>query len=49
LLKTCQNKIKKFPARDFQLNIFQQEDPELAKLKEWIENIDPNTLTPIEA
>jgi DNA mismatch repair protein MutS len=49
IAKNLQNKIKKITTRDFQLNLFQMEDPEVAKLREWIEKVDPNTLTPIEA
>lgn len=49
IAKNLQNKIRKMPAREFQLSIFEQGDPELAKLKEWMEMIDPNALTPIEA
>jgi len=47
--KDLQNKIKKIPAREMQLSIFSAEDPELKKIKEWISQFDPNTLTPIEA
>jgi DNA mismatch repair protein MutS len=49
IAKNLQNKIKKLPARELQLSIFQQEDPEVTRLKEWIEKVDPNALTPIEA
>lgn len=42
------NKIRKMPLKQMQLSIF-QEDPEILKMKEWIERMDPNTLTPIEA
>nr|MBP9883567.1 DNA mismatch repair protein MutS [Chitinophagales bacterium] len=49
IAKNLQNKIKKMPSREMQLSIFQQEDPVLNKLKEWLEQVDPNTLTPIEA
>lgn len=49
IAKNLQNKVKKMPVREMQLSIFQQEDPEIVKLKEWMEKIDPNALTPIEA
>lgn len=49
IAKNLQNRIKKMPVREMQLSIFQQEDPVLNKLKEWLEQVDPNTLTPIEA
>ena len=49
IAKNLQNKIRKMPAREMQLSIFQQEDPEVTKLREWIEKVDPNTLTPMEA
>ena len=47
--KDLQNRIKKIPAREMQLSIFSAEDPELKKIKEWLSQFDPNTLTPIEA
>jgi DNA mismatch repair protein MutS len=47
--KDLHNKIKRMPAREMQLSIFSAEDPEMKKIKEWISQFDPNTLTPIEA
>jgi DNA mismatch repair protein MutS len=47
--KDLQNRIKKMPAREMQLSIFSAEDPEIKKIKEWLSQFDPNTLTPIEA
>ena len=49
IAKNLQNKMKKLPSRDLQLNMFQMEDPEVARLREWLEKVDPNALTPIEA
>ncbi|MEO6169158.1 MAG: DNA mismatch repair protein MutS [Chitinophagales bacterium] len=49
IAKSLQNKIKKMPAREMQLSIFQQEDPAITRLREWMEKVDPNALTPIEA
>jgi len=47
--KNLQDKIKKISTREMQLSIFSADDSELAKIKEWISQFDPNTLTPIEA
>lgn len=45
-----QKKIKtKKEKQDYQLSIFQLDDPNLIKIREMIENIDINTLTPVEA
>ncbi len=49
IARNLRDKVKKLPAREMQLSIFQQEDPATTKLKEWLEQVDPNTLTPIEA
>jgi len=43
-----QNKVKNIPA-NMQLSIFDAPDPQAIELKEAIENIDINTLTPVEA
>ncbi len=40
---------EKQSARDYQLNIFQMDDPNLVKVKELLAPIDINTLTPVEA
>ncbi|MGB1248343.1 MAG: MutS-related protein, partial [Chitinophagales bacterium] len=42
-------KVKQIPANNFQLNMFDAADPKAAKLKEALEKIDINTLTPVEA
>ncbi len=49
IAKNLQQKIRRLPKNNMQLNLFQVEDPELAKLKEWLRLVDPNTLTAIEA
>ncbi|MBA3649222.1 MAG: DNA mismatch repair protein MutS [Chitinophagales bacterium] len=49
IAKNLQQKIRRLPKNNMQLNLFQVEDPKLAKLKEWLRLVDPNTLTPIEA
>ncbi len=42
--------LKSLPAKDdFQLNMFAMDDPRLLKLKEVLEKVNINTLTPIEA
>ena len=42
--------LKKLPEnQNFQLNMFSMEDPRLLKLKEVIEQVDINTMTPVEA
>lgn len=43
-----QEKVKNIPA-NMQLSIFDAEDPIAAELKEMIEDLDINTLTPVEA
>ncbi|MFI5135027.1 MAG: DNA mismatch repair protein MutS, partial [Chitinophagales bacterium] len=47
--KNLQYKIKKISTREMQLSIFSADDPELMKIKEWLSQFEPNTLTPIEA
>ena len=49
IARNMQNRIKKMPVREWQLSIFQQEDPAMLKLKQWIAEVNPNALTPIEA
>ena len=41
--------VKKLPAQNFQLSIFDVADPKLKKLAEEIENIEVNAMTPVEA
>jgi len=43
--------LKNIPARsdEFQLNMFAMDDPRLLKLKEVLEKVNINTLTPVEA
>jgi DNA mismatch repair protein MutS len=42
--------LKKLPENtNFQLNMFSMDDPRLLKLKEIIEKVDINTITPVEA
>jgi DNA mismatch repair protein MutS len=43
--------LKNIPAKndDFQLNMFAMDDPRLLKLKEVLEKVNINTLTPVEA
>ena len=42
--------LKKLPEnQNFQLNMFSMQDPRLLKLKEVIEQVDINTMTPVEA
>ena len=42
--------LKSLPAKDdFQLNMFAMDDPRLLKLKEVLEKVNINTLTPVEA
>jgi len=47
--KNLKDRVKKISAREMQLSIFSADDPEMEKIKEWISQFDPNTLTPIEA
>lgn len=43
-----QDKLKKLP-QNFQMNIFQMDDPKLVRIRELLINFDVNTLTPVEA
>ncbi len=47
--KNTNKKIQSQSTDDFQLSFFQLDDPVLSQIKEEIENIDINTLTPVEA
>jgi DNA mismatch repair protein MutS len=42
-------KVKKLEPKDFQLNIFQMDNPQLLKVQEILDGLDINTLTPVEA
>jgi DNA mismatch repair protein MutS len=42
-------KMKKIDAKNYQLSFFQLDDPRLVKIRETIEGLDINTLTPVEA
>ena len=42
-------KLKNVKQPDYQLNIFSMDDPRLFKLKEILEQVDVNTITPVEA
>ncbi|MBN4049749.1 DNA mismatch repair protein MutS, partial [Bacteroidales bacterium AH-315-N07] len=41
--------LRELPKQEFQMQMFQMDDPELLKIREEITNLDINTLTPIEA
>jgi len=41
--------LKKVPKSDYQLSIFNLDDPKLLQIKEMLSDIDINTLTPVEA
>jgi len=43
------NKLKKIQQQQFQLNMFSMDDPQLAKVRDILEHVDINTLSPIEA
>ncbi|MEO5673607.1 MAG: DNA mismatch repair protein MutS [Chitinophagales bacterium] len=43
------SRMKRLHAREVQLSIFNAEDPEVKKIREWLSQFDPNSLTPIEA
>lgn len=43
------DKLQQAKQPDYQLNIFSMDDPRLFKLKEILEQVDINTLTPVEA
>jgi DNA mismatch repair protein MutS len=50
LASNLQSTLKNIPVKDdFQLNMFTMDDPRLLKLKEIIEKVDVNTMTPVEA
>jgi len=49
LEKNIQSKLENLPASDMQLSIFQLDDPLLMECKQTLENLDINTLTPVEA
>jgi DNA mismatch repair protein MutS len=40
---------KKLDKHDYQLNLFQYNDPKLVKLSEELQKLDTNILSPIEA
>jgi DNA mismatch repair protein MutS len=42
-------KLKQSPKVDYQLNIFSMDDPRLLKLREILEKVDINAMTPVEA
>ncbi len=41
--------VKKMPAQNFQLKLFDVSDPKLKKIAEEIEKIEVNAMTPVEA
>jgi DNA mismatch repair protein MutS len=43
------NKTKNIPSNNMQLNLFSLDDPVLKEIKDQIEKVDVNSLTPIEA
>lgn len=43
------DKVKQLPAADYQLSFFTLEDQSLKQMKETLEQLDINTLTPVEA
>ncbi len=43
------NSLQQLPKKDYQLSIFEMNNPELQELKKYLELIDINTLTPVEA
>ena len=43
------NEIKKIKQQTFQLNMFSMDDPQLVKIRELLQNLDINALSPIEA
>lgn len=43
------DKVKKIDKKNYQLKIFEMEDPRLNALKDKLEQLDINTLTPVEA
>jgi len=46
---SIQQSVKKIPAKQFQLSIFDVNDPLLKRIAEALDKIDVNTLTPVEA
>jgi DNA mismatch repair protein MutS len=43
------SKLKEVPKNNFQLSIFEPASPEVEKVKEMLDSLDINTLTPVEA
>ncbi|MGB4929376.1 MAG: DNA mismatch repair protein MutS, partial [Chitinophagales bacterium] len=43
------DKLKKIQTQQYQLNMFSMDDPQLIKIRELLENLDINSLSPIEA
>jgi DNA mismatch repair protein MutS len=46
---TAQEKLQNMPVRDYQLSIFQMDDPKWQAVREALEETDVNNLTPVEA
>jgi DNA mismatch repair protein MutS len=46
---TPKQKLRKTQRVNYQLNVFEAADPRIARLRELLENLDINTLSPIEA
>ena len=44
-----QQKMKTAPKNNFQLSMFELNDPQLARARELMDNLDINTITPVEA
>ena len=44
-----QQKMKSAPKNNFQLSMFELNDPQLVRAKELLEQLDINTITPVEA
>ncbi|MBP9796368.1 MAG: DNA mismatch repair protein MutS [Chitinophagales bacterium] len=44
-----QNEVKKIRQQTFQLNMFSMDDPQLVKIRELLQHLDINSLSPIEA
>ena len=47
--KDIGEKLEKMPVQNLQLSMFGMEDPRLEEIKKMLEQMDVNTLTPIEA
>ena len=47
--KNIGDQLRRQPRQDYQLNMFQLDDPKLLRLREMLQALDLNTLTPIEA